>query len=70
VGQLKSTGIADDKVMPAIHQVYHEAGCPINLKISQLEDDLLEKFIPLFEAKVNQIVSEKSAAKTAPASFI
>lgn len=70
VGQLKATGIADDKVMPAIHQVYHEAGCPINLKISQLEDDLLEKFIPLFEAKVNQIVSEKSAAKTAPASFI
>jgi hypothetical protein len=69
VGQLKATGIADADLMPAIHEVYSQAGCPINLKISQLEDSQLAKFIPLFEAKVSSIVA-KSKAPTANASFI
>jgi Zn-dependent metalloprotease len=69
VGQLKATGIADDKLMPAIHEVYAQAGCPVNLKISQLDDSQLSKFIPLFELKVNSIVSATKVAQTS-ASFI
>jgi dihydropteroate synthase len=58
VGQLKATGIPDSDLMPAIHEVYAQAGCPVNLKISQLDDIQLSKFIPLFELKVNSIVSK------------
>jgi hypothetical protein len=68
VAQLKGTGIADDKLMPAIHEVYAAAGCPINLKISQLSDDQLSTFIPLFEMKVKSIVS--APKQQASASFI
>lgn len=67
VAQLKATGIADDKLMPAIHEVYGAAGCPINLKISQLNDEQLSTFIPLFEMKVKSIVT---APKQQAASFI
>lgn len=69
VGELKATGIADDKLMPAIHEVYAHAACPINLKISQLNDDQLSTFIPLFELKVKSIVSG-TKTQSAPASFI
>jgi|688.fasta_scaffold218068_3 hypothetical protein len=69
VAQLKGTGIADDKLMPAIHEVYAQAGCPINLKISQLSDEQLSVFIPLFELQVKSIVSKTKAAQTT-ASFI
>lgn len=69
VAQLKETGIADDKIMPQIHEVYKQADCPINLKISQLDDEQLAVFIPLFEIKVKSIVSPAKSSKT-PASFI
>ena len=69
VAQLKATGIADDKLMPAIHEVYGAAGCPIQLKISQLDDEQLSTFIPLFELKVKSIVVNAKAAQS-PSSFI
>jgi hypothetical protein len=69
VAKLKETGIPDGDLMPAIHEVYAQAGCPINLKISQLEDAQLSKFIPLFELKVSSIV-EKASKPKASASFI
>ena len=69
VAQLKGTGIADDKLMPAIHEVYAQAGCPIHLKISQLDDEQLSTFIPLFELKVKAIVANTKAQQTS-ASFI
>jgi len=69
VGKLKSSGISDDKIMPAIHEVYAQAGCALNLKISQFNDESLAVFIPLFEAKVKSIVTQVSAPKQ-EASFI
>jgi hypothetical protein len=69
VAQLKATGIADDKLMPAIHEVYAQAGCPIQLKISQLSNDQLAKFIPMFEQKVSSIVASSKTPSSA-ASFI
>lgn len=69
VSKLKDTGIADDKIMPQIHEVYKQADCPINLKISQLDDEQLAVFIPLFEMKVKSIIASVKSSKT-PASFI
>jgi hypothetical protein len=69
VAQLKETGIADDKIMPQIHEVYKQADCPINLKISQLDDEQLAVFIPLFEMKVKSITASVKGSKTS-ASFI
>ena len=69
VSKLKDTGIADDKIMPQIHEVYKQADCPINLKISQLDDEQLAVFIPLFEMKVKSIIASVKGSKT-PASFI
>jgi len=61
VAVLKKTGISDDKIMPAIHEVYAQAGCALNLKISQFDDESLEKFIPLFELKVNSIAATQAS---------
>lgn len=69
VSTLKETGIADADLMPAIHEVYAEANCPVNLKISQLSDEQLEVFIPLFESKVDSIVKAGKSSKQ-EASFI
>lgn len=69
VAELKGTGIADDKLMPAIHEVYAQAQCPIHLKISQLSDDQLSEFIPMFEQKVKAIVANTKSQPTS-ASFI
>jgi hypothetical protein len=62
VGDLKASGIKDEEVMPNIHAVYAEAGCPLNLRISQFDDASLVKFIPLFEKKVNSIVKPAVAS--------
>jgi hypothetical protein len=70
VAVLKATGIADNDIMPAIHEVYAQAGCDIALKISQFDDVSLSKFIPLFEQKVNAIATKAKAAPESSASFI
>lgn len=71
VNALKASGIGDDKIMPNIHEVYAQAGCPLNLKISQFDDVSLARFIPLFEAKVNAIVNApRPAAPAGAAAFI
>lgn len=56
VNALKASGIADDQLMPNIHAVYAQAGCPLNLRISQFDTPSLEKFLPLFEQKVASLV--------------
>jgi hypothetical protein len=62
VGKLKSSGIPDADLMPAIHSVYEQAGCSVTLKISQLDDVSLSKFIPLFENKVADLTAPKATA--------
>ncbi len=59
VATLKTTGLADDQLMPKVHEVYAQANCPLNLRISQLSDEQLISFLPLFEAKVASIVASK-----------
>lgn len=66
VAELKKAGLHDAEVMPEIHKVYTEAGCPLNLRISQFDDVQLVRFMPLFEKKVKEVQS----SKTATASFI
>lgn len=70
VAVLKATGIADNDIMPAIHEVYAQAGCDIALKISQFDDVSLARFIPLFEQRVNAIAAKAKAAPESSASFI
>lgn len=64
VNQLKASGLPDGEIMPNIHAVYQQAGCPLNLRISQFDDVQLSRFLPLFEQKVSSIVNAQ------PASFI
>lgn len=59
VAEIKASGIADTEVMPNIHAVYTEAGCPLNLRISQFDDVQLSRFLPLFAKKVASIVASQ-----------
>lgn len=72
VGILKSAGVQDEQVMPQIHQVMAQAGCPTNVKVSGLSDDQLVHFLPAFERKVQELVQAARAPQTAaaPMSFI
>lgn len=64
VGVLKSTGLADAQIMPTIHEVYAHAGCPTNLKVSQFDDAQLQRFLPLFEQKVNLLSNQPKQQPT------
>lgn len=69
VGKLKASGIKDTEVMPHIHEVYKQAGCDLTLRIGQFEDADLQRFLPLFEQKVSDIVVPEKPKSTAQ-SFI
>lgn len=64
VGELKATGIKDEEVMPQIHQVYEAAGADKSQRIGLLADDVLARFMPLFEQKVLAVKQQVAAAKT------
>lgn len=57
VGKLKASGIAESQIMPTINGAFNAAGIPVGQKISALDELSLVKFMPIFEAAVNSIIS-------------
>lgn len=70
VNKLKSTGLPDDQIMPNVHMVFDQVGCDRSLRISQLDDSSLSKFLPAFEHMVNTKFAQASAPQQPTASFI
>lgn len=50
-----STLVEGPQLAQHLADVYVEAGCPIGVKISQLEDESLSRFIPLFLQKASAL---------------
>lgn len=55
-----STTIEGPQLAQHLADIYVEAGCPIGVKISQLDDENLSKFIPLFLQKAKGIKASQS----------
>ena len=69
VERLKATGVPNEQLMPIAHQIYQEAGIPMTSKISTMSAEELQKFVPAFELRVNQIATQKNQ-EVASSSFI
>ena len=67
IQKIKALNIADDAIMPIVHGIYNQIGADLSLKVSQFDDVVLAKFLPMFEAKVASLEAEKNKA---PVSFI